>query len=102
MTQNTYTRIQFQNAIELRDQQAQERADLREMLTPFTVAPGTEIYDVHIRRSTEPDQVIVTLGLIGGYLQQREMPDRPYTYELAQAYAANAHNKRIGGLGMAL
>lgn len=99
MTHNTYTRIQFQNAITERDRRAQDVADSRELVTPFTVSPGTPIYDVTIR----PDQwsvgqVIVTLGLLGGTIEQRIMPDGAYTYQLAQAYAQNAHIKTIGGV----
>jgi len=90
MTQNTYTRIQFQNAIAYRDQHAQEMADAHELVTPFTIVPGTRIYDVTIRPTFEPYEVIVTIGLLGGVIEQRIMPKRDYTYQLAQAYAANA------------
>jgi hypothetical protein len=96
MTQNTYTRIQFQNAIAYRDQHAQEVADAAELVTPFTVIPGTPIFDVTIRKSTEPDELIMVLGLLGGSIEQRIMPKREYTYQLAQAYAANAHIKTVG------
>jgi len=98
MTQNTYTRIQFQNAVELLGQQEQERSDYRDMLTPFTVAPGTAIFDVTIRKSTEPDELIMVLGLLGGTIEQRIMPKREYTYQLAQAYAQHAQIKTVGGI----
>lgn len=99
MTQNTYTRIQFQNAVTERDRRAQDVADARELVTPFTVTPGTAIFDVTIRPDQwEAGQLIVTLGLLGGSIEQRIMPDRAYTYQLAQTYAANAQIKTVGGI----
>ncbi len=91
MTQNTYTRIQRQNAITERDQHAQDVADSREFLTPFTVSPGVALVDVTVMPAFEPDEVKIALTFLTSQ-EIRCMPNRRATRDLVIAYAAYSTN----------
>lgn len=92
MTHNTFTRIQFQNRITERDRRAQDVADARELVTPFTIVPGTPIVDVTLMDAYEPDEIKIALGFAGGTQEVRSMPNTRKTHQLVFAYAQAATN----------
>lgn len=97
MTQNTYTRIQFQNAITERDRRAQDVADNRTITTADLpqVPPNCSYSSIRVEVSRWDSSKFILRGAIGNECFTREVSA---TFNVAAYMQQFQHVYGIGAL----